>query len=504
MSDGGDVFYSGAATGPCCAGPGPGGLTPLHLAAALPAWFSVAARDGCTPAHYASRAGNSHLNDHALLCLALGLGTAALDVELGAAAGGAGRGTEGAGVGAGGQGQWGTSSVMQQHEQPQRVSSNNGDDAGSDSSSRTLETSLSFNRDDTDADGDAGASHAARRSDQQPQPQDPPPGHRRVLASLVAGAAAAGSAAAGPRAAGAEDADFGFGVRNRRRGDQEERLANLRTAWNWRGERSLATAAAFGAPPVTGSASTPAAPGAATGVGAASPVPGVAGADGYMTYTTAAAAAASTAFTAAGAAAAESESWWSEPWGSNARRTWPDPNTIISGLLERVSPVASAHGSFSPATSPWRSPSTTPVPSNSANNTSAPAAGLGGHTRASRSNVLQPGPPLHASPGHHGRGSQGSNRHVDAAVDALCASSLLQHLALRGVMTGVAPGAAAWTAAAVVVAAMLLPQLQALASDVLPRLLGSGGATTALVALMALVAARLMPRRLGAAREVPN
>ena len=112
--------------------PGPGGLTPLHLAAvlpapaaaaldllsglaaeALPAWFSVAARDGCTPAHYASRAGNSHLNDHALLCLALGLGTAALDVELGAAAGGAGRGTEGAGVGAGGQGQWGTSSVMQ-------------------------------------------------------------------------------------------------------------------------------------------------------------------------------------------------------------------------------------------------------------------------------------------------------------------------------------------------------------------------------------------------------
>ncbi|GIL77123.1 hypothetical protein Vretimale_3201 [Volvox reticuliferus] len=77
--------------------PGPGGLTPLHLAAVLPhpataamdllstlpaetltTWFGEAACDGCTPAHYASRAGNVHLNEHALLCLATG--TAALDL----------------------------------------------------------------------------------------------------------------------------------------------------------------------------------------------------------------------------------------------------------------------------------------------------------------------------------------------------------------------------------------------------------------------------------------
>ncbi|GIL58760.1 hypothetical protein Vafri_13758 [Volvox africanus] len=77
--------------------PGPGGLTPLHLAAVLPppaiaamdllstlpaetltTWFGEAACDGCTPAHYASRAGNIHLNEHALLCLATG--TAALDL----------------------------------------------------------------------------------------------------------------------------------------------------------------------------------------------------------------------------------------------------------------------------------------------------------------------------------------------------------------------------------------------------------------------------------------
>ncbi|GFR42085.1 hypothetical protein Agub_g2927 [Astrephomene gubernaculifera] len=73
------------------AAPGPGGLTPLHLAAVLPqpataaldllssmpaetlsTWFGATAHDGCTPAHYASRAGNAHLNDHALLCLATG------------------------------------------------------------------------------------------------------------------------------------------------------------------------------------------------------------------------------------------------------------------------------------------------------------------------------------------------------------------------------------------------------------------------------------------------
>ncbi|KXZ41853.1 hypothetical protein GPECTOR_261g663 [Gonium pectorale] len=81
--------------------PGPGGLTPLHLAAVLPApahaaldllsslpaetlstWFGAAARDGCTPAHYAARAGNAHLNDHALLCLATGCaGLEALDAS---------------------------------------------------------------------------------------------------------------------------------------------------------------------------------------------------------------------------------------------------------------------------------------------------------------------------------------------------------------------------------------------------------------------------------------
>ncbi|EFJ45418.1 hypothetical protein VOLCADRAFT_94260 [Volvox carteri f. nagariensis] len=79
------------------AAPGPGGLTPLHLAAVLPkpaiaamdllstlpaetlsTWFDESACDGCTPAHYAFRAGNTHLNEHALLCLATG--TAALDL----------------------------------------------------------------------------------------------------------------------------------------------------------------------------------------------------------------------------------------------------------------------------------------------------------------------------------------------------------------------------------------------------------------------------------------
>ncbi len=71
--------------------PGPGGLTPLHLAAVLPypadaamdllsalpaetlpSWFAAAACDDCTPAHYAARGGNAHLNDHALMCLAMG------------------------------------------------------------------------------------------------------------------------------------------------------------------------------------------------------------------------------------------------------------------------------------------------------------------------------------------------------------------------------------------------------------------------------------------------
>lgn len=71
--------------------PGPGGLTPLHLAAVLPypadaamdllsalpaetlrSWFTAAACDDCTPAHYASRGGNAHLNDHALMCIAMG------------------------------------------------------------------------------------------------------------------------------------------------------------------------------------------------------------------------------------------------------------------------------------------------------------------------------------------------------------------------------------------------------------------------------------------------
>lgn len=78
----------------CCFQPGPGGLTALHLAAVLPdgapagiellaaapaqalhAWFDRQAVDGCSPAQYASQAGNRHLTDHVLLALALDLPT---------------------------------------------------------------------------------------------------------------------------------------------------------------------------------------------------------------------------------------------------------------------------------------------------------------------------------------------------------------------------------------------------------------------------------------------
>ncbi|KAG2495305.1 hypothetical protein HYH03_006577 [Edaphochlamys debaryana] len=403
--------------------PGPGGLTPLHLAAVLPspataaldlltalpaetlaAWFGAAARDGCTPAHYALRAGNSHLNDHALLGLATG--AAGLDLDLAGPSFGPGEGPDD-GAAAGGLREvlpyapealgtgYPSFTASESADTDDRAGSSSGGGSGSGAGGNGNGTGgaaspgLGTWRSPA---GSAGASlealplaEGSGSGLQVPGPSAfvPSPGGARSLtearraaaeryaAAAAAAASAAALGAAGPPSPWLSSPHFhrlscGSATSEPPASGEGGGGAWFQDSHGSRLSRVLGqhVAGMYPQPPTANRSNGG---GGGTAFWGSQPLPDSSGSEESNH--------------GPGAARAESP-WAPEPWLAQ-RGSWPDPTQLVAGLLDRVSPVTSAHGlSSSPVPGPRASPqrltaagSPLPQPSQARGTVGIPGAG---------------------------------------------------------------------------------------------------------------------------------